>query len=148
MAFITTLGIFAGLTNFVMAPILKDYPFFNFNTFVSLNFHFWMVFTGVFLISTKYYIPSWWDILKGFAPAAILSVFVIPMDYICNWDYMLYNRGWGTPPFISDLATNLGNMGMRWLYTVIVIIGYHAINAVIVGIVQLVCFLKKKLKKA
>ena len=147
LAFITTLGIFAGLTNFVMAPILQNYPFFNFHTFVSLNFHFWMVFTGVFLISTKYYVPNWWDILKGFAPAAILSIFVIPMDYICDWDYMLYNRGWGTPPFISNLATTLTNKGMKWLYTLIIIIGYLAINAIIVGIVQLTSYLKKKLKK-
>lgn len=148
LSFITTLGIFAGLTNFVMAPILQNYPFFNFHTFVSLNFHFWMVFTGVFLISSKYYVPSWIDILKGFAPAAILSVFVIPMDYICGWDYMLYYKGWGTPPFISDLANNLAAQGLRWVYTLIIIIGYHAIIAIIVGIVQLVCYLKSKFRKS
>ena len=54
-AWLCTIGIFAGLTNFFLPPILHTYPFWTFASFLSLNFHFWMVFTGVFLRVKGYY---------------------------------------------------------------------------------------------
>ena len=147
LSFLTTIGIFAGLTNFVMAPILNTYPFFNFHTFVSLNFHFWMVFTGIFLISTKYYVPKWSDIFKGIIPLAILSLFAIPVNYALSahygWsvDYMLYYSGNGAP-LLPDLANALAKIGLRPVFTLIVFIMYVAISAIIVSIIRLICFLK------
>lgn len=147
LSFLTTLGVFAGLTNFFMASILITYPFFNFHTFVSLNFHFWMVFTGIFLICSKYYVPKWKDIIIGFIPVALFSIIVIPIDYIFKWDYMFYRTAWGTPAFIGQLANFFGSKGLRLIYTFIVFIAYDVIIAVIVSIVQLVCYLKNKFKK-
>lgn len=147
LSFITTLGIFAGLTNFFMASILLTYPFWNFHTFVSLNFHFWMVFTGVFLISTKYYVPKWKDILIGFIPVALFSLIVIPIDYIFEWDYMFYRTGWGTPGFIGNLANFFASKKLRFIYTIIIFIAYEVINIVIVSVIRLICFIKNKLQK-
>ena len=147
LSFITTLGIFAGLTNFVMASILLTYPFFNFHTFVSLNFHFWMTFTGVFLICSKYYVPKWSDIIKGFIPVVLLSLIVIPIDYIFEFDYMFYRTAWGTPAFISNIAKFFGGIGLRFIYTLIVFFAYDVIIAIIVSIVRLICYLKLKLQK-
>ena len=147
LSFLTTIGIFAGLTNFLMAPILNTYPFFNFHTFVSLNFHFWMVFTGIFLIATKYYVPKWVDIIKGMIPLAILSLVAIPINYALSahygWsvDYMLYYSGNGAP-LLPDLANKLASAGLRPIFTCIVFALYIAITAIIVAIIRLICFLK------
>ena len=153
LAFLTTIGIFAGLTNFLMAPILNTYPFFNFHTFVSLNFNFWMVFTGIFLIATKYYVPKWIDILKGLIPLTILSLFAIPVNYLLSahygWgvDYMLYYCGNGAP-LLPDIANSLANIGLRPVFTCLVYLMYIAITAIIVSIIRLICFLKNiKTKK-
>lgn len=151
LSFLTTLGIFAGLTNFVMAPILNTYPFFNFHTFVSLNFHFWMVFTGIFLMATKYYVPKWGDILKGMVPLAILSIVAIPVNYALSdyygWsvDYMLYYSGNGAP-LLPDLANALANAGLRPVFTGIVFLLYVVIAALIVSIIRFIVHLSKKAK--
>jgi hypothetical protein len=151
LSFLTTLGIFAGLTNFVMAPILNTYPFFNFHTFVSLNFHFWMVFTGIFLIATNYYIPKWNDILKGIVPLAILSIAAIPVDYALSdyygWsvDYMLYYSGNGAP-LLPDLANALAGIGLRPVFTGIVFLLYVVIAALIVSIIRLAVRFSKRTK--
>lgn len=153
LSFLTTIGIFAGLTNFVMAPILNTYPFFNFHTFVSLNFHFWMVFTGIFLISTKYHVPNWSDIFKGMVPLVILSIVAIPVNYALSahygWgvDYMLYYSGNGAP-LLPDLANALAQAGLRPVFTLIVFIMYVVITAIIVSIVRLICFIKSRAIKA
>ena len=147
LSFLTTLGIFAGATNFVMAPILNTYPFFNFHTFVSLNFHFWLVFTGIFLIATKYYVPKWADIVKCMIPLAALSLVAIPVNYALSahygWsvDYMLYYSGNGAP-LLPELSNRLASAGLRPIYTCIVFVLYVAITAVIVAIVRSVCFFK------
>ena len=146
LAFLTTISIFAGLTNFVMAAILLSYPFFNFHTFVSLNFHFWMVFIGVFLISTKYYIPKWKDIIKGFIPVACFSVIVIPLDYIFKWDYMMYRDDWGCPDFVRNLARSLGEKDLLFIYTIIVFLAYLLIGTVVVCLIRLICYIKKVLQ--
>lgn len=146
LSFITTLGIFAGLTNFVMAPILNTYPFFNFHTFVSLHLHFWMVFTGIFLIATGYYVPRWADIFKSMVPLTAMSVLAIPVDYALSayygWsvDYMLYYSGNGAP-FLPDLANALAAHGLRPVFTLIMFILYGVIAAIIVSIIRLICFL-------
>ena len=106
-----------------------------------------MVFTGIFLICSKYYVPKWKDIIIGFIPVALFSIIVIPIDYIFKWDYMFYRTAWGTPAFIGQLANFFGSKGLRLIYTFIVFIAYDVIIAVIVSIVQLVCYLKNKFKK-
>lgn len=146
LSFLTTMSIFAGLTNFVMAAILQYYPFFNFHTFVSLHFHFWMTFLGVFLISTKYYVPKWKDALIGLIPLFVLSLIVVPVNYIFKFDYMFFYRGDGAPllPDISKFFANIKILGisLRPIYTLFVYLIYMIINAIIVGIVRLICFIK------
>ena len=146
LSFVTTIGIFAGLTNFVMAPILNTYPFFNFHTFVSLHLHFWMVFTGIFLIATGYYVPRWADVFKSMVPLAAWSLVAIPVDYALSayygWsvDYMLYYSGNGAP-LLPELASALAAHGLRPVFTLIMFILYGIIAAIIVSIIRLICFL-------
>ncbi len=143
LAFLTTLSVFAGLTNFFIPPIFNTYPFFSYASFMSLNYHFLMVFTGVFLVATRYYVPNFKSIMKGFIPLLIFSVLVIPFDYIMFYnghywiDYMLYVHGFGAPvlPTISD---KLGSLNLRGVYTLLVIGGYLLIDSLFVSIYQLI----------
>ncbi len=152
LAFLTTMGIFAGLTNFLMAPILNTYPFFNFHTFISLNFHFWMVFTGFFLISTKYYVPKWRDIYKGMIPVAILSLVAIPVDYALSahygWsvDYMLYHSG-NAAPVLPNISSKLAELGLRPVYSFLVFVIYFIISSIIVSVIRLLCFFGGKVEQ-
>lgn len=141
LAFLTTISVFAGLTNFFIPPIFNDYPFFTYASFTSLNYHFLMVFTGVFLVATRYYTPNLKSVLKGFIPVLLFSMIVIPIDYymfykVSPWvDYMLYIHGYGAPllPQISDW---FGACNIRLLYTFLIMLGYFLIGLGFTGIYQ------------
>ena len=143
LAFLTTLGVFAGLTNFFIPPIFNTYPFFSYASFMSLNYHYLMVFTGVFLVATRYYVPNFKSILKGFMPVLLFSLVVIPFDYIMFYngeywiDYMLYIHGFGAP-LLPDISDALGKMSLRGVYTILVMGGYLLITLLFVSIYQLI----------
>lgn len=143
LAFLTTLGVFAGLTNFFIPPIFNTYPFFSYASFMSLNYHYLMVFTGVFLVATRYYVPNFKSIFKGFMPVLLFSLVVIPFDYIMFYngeywiDYMLYIHGFGAP-LLPDISDALGKMSLRGVYTILVMGGYLLITLLFVSIYQLI----------
>lgn len=143
LAFLTTLSVFAGLTNFFIPPIFNTYPFFSYASFMSLNYHFLMVFTGFFLVATRYYVPNFKSILKGFIPLLIFSAIVIPFDYIMFYnghywiDYMLYIHGFGAP-LLPSIADKLGSLNLRGVYTLLVMGGYLLIILLLVSIYQLI----------
>lgn len=133
ICWLATIGIFGGLTNFYLTNILHTYPFFTFATFMSLQFHFLMVITGLLIVVTKYKKIEWRDGLRGFIPLAIFSIIVIPIDYILKVDYMLYYYGSGAP-ILPDIANALGSVGLRWVYTIIMFVGYLGIAYLFVAI--------------
>jgi uncharacterized membrane protein YwaF len=143
LAFLTTLGVFAGLTNFFIPPIFNSYPFFTYASFMSLNYHYLMVFTGVFIVSTRYYVPNLKSVIKGFLPLLVFSIFVIPFDYIMFYngypwiDYMLYIHGYGAP-LLPNIADKLGSLNLRGIFTLLVMGGYLLITIIFVGIYQLI----------
>lgn len=143
LAFLTTIGIFAGITNFFIPPIFNTYPFFTYASFMSLNYHFLMVFTGVFIVSSRYYVPNIKNVFKGFLPLLIFSCIVIPFDYIMfyagyEWiDYMLYIHGYGAP-ILPSIADKLGSLNLRGIYTLLVIGGYLLIDLIFISIYQLI----------
>ena len=128
-----TIGIFGGLTNFYLTQILNTYPFFTFATFMSLYFHLLMVITGILIVVSGYKKFNWIDGLKGFIPLAIFSVIVIPIDYILKADYMLYYYGNGAP-ILPDIANSLANLGLRFVFTMLVFFGYLGISYLFVSI--------------
>ena len=138
VAWLSTIGIFAGLTNFFLPPILNTYPFWTMASFMSLNFHFWMVFTGVFLGVTGYYKAKWSDVVTAWLPLAAFSVIVIPANYILQHlgyypDYMLYMHGNGAP-VLPQMSTFFINNGMQFVYTLIILFGYMLIAGLFVAI--------------
>lgn len=149
LAWLGTIGIFAGMTNFYYTQILFTYPFFTYATFMSLNFHFLMVLTGLLIVVSGYKKFKWRDIFKGWLPLFLFSLLVIPLDYALGVDYMLYYHGSGVP-VISDLAKYFAEQGARYIYTLIMLAGYALIAAIFVAIYQLCykCSSKKKKSKS
>ena len=155
LAFLTTLSVFAGLTNFFIPPIFNTYPFFSYASFTSLNYHFLMVFTGIFIVATRYYVPNFKSIFKGFIPLLLFSIIVIPFDYIMFYnghywiDYMLYIHGFGAP-ILPDISDALGKVSLRGVYTILMMGGYLLITLLFVSIYQLIfkVFKIKQLNKS
>ena len=151
LSFITTIGIPAGLTNFVYFHILETYPIFTFPATHSLIFHFSMVFTGVFLIVTGYYRPTFKDLFCGMIPLWLFSLLVIPVNFIIYkynpWvDYMLYMRGAGMP-FIGPLSEYFKSHGLLLIYSLLMAtVGYGLLNSATVCIEQLIFKLTCKKK--
>lgn len=144
LGFLSTLCIFSGLTNFFMPPILNVYPFFTFAVFLSLNYHFLMVLTGVLLLVTGYYRPTRpRQALLAWTPVVCLSAVAIPANLLiqrlvdCGGgpgpDYMLYLYGAGAP-LLPQLADFFRSLGMPVIYGLLVMLLYGGITAAMVAL--------------
>lgn len=143
---LATIGIFGGLTNFYLTQILNTYPFWTFATFMSLYFHFMMVFTGLFIVVTKYKVFNFKDILYSWLPLAIFSILVIPVCYVLKADYMLYYYGNGAP-VLPMLSSFFAKYNLRFIYTIIMVFGYALIAGLFISIYKLFYFLNKVIRK-
>ena len=141
-----TIGVFGGLTNFYLTQILHTYPFWTFATFMSLYFHFMMVFTGLLIVVTKYKKFTFIDVIKAWIPLAIFSVLVIPVCYGLKADYMLYYYGNGAP-VLPQIAEFFARYNLRFVYTLIVLFGYALIALLFISVYKLIYFIIDKLKK-
>ena len=110
MAFFCSIGLVAGLSNFVYLSAAGWYPIFTFGGLYSVIFHGVIVFVGVSLLATELYTPSFKTIYEGMVPIVLFSAFVIPANFIIknipnngsNPDYMMLMDANGFIPFISD----------------------------------------------
>ena len=138
-----TIGIFGGLTNFYLPQMLKKYPFFTFNVFYSLSYHFLMSFTGLLILTSKRYILDWKDIIKGWIPLALFSMIVIPVNYyvsdiigIKEVDYMMLMHGYGAP-FLPKFAQLLIKNNLQFIFTIFMLFGYMIVSTLVVVIYKL-----------
>lgn len=149
-AFLTTISIFGGLTNFYLLQILHFYPLFTYATFASIFYHFMMSFTGLFILATKTYSLKMIDIVNGWIPVLIFSLIVLPFSYYLQSkgfypDYMLLMHGNGAP-LLPQMSTFFINHNMQLVYSIIVIVGYMLISLIVVLIYELIMLLFKKKK--
>jgi hypothetical protein len=140
ICWLATIGVFGGLTNLYLTQILNTYPFWTFATFMSLYFHFLMVFTGLFIVVTKYKKFKFFDAILAWIPLAIFSILVIPVCYALKADYMLYYYGNGAP-ILPDIANFFASHNLRFIYTLIVMFGYMLIAFIFISIYKLIYFL-------
>ena len=145
ISWLGTIGIFAGLTNFYLTQILNTYPFWTFATFMSLFFHFMMVFTGLLIVVTGYKKFSYKDVLWSWLPIAVFSILVIPICYILKVDYMLYYYGNGAP-VLPQISAFFASNGLRFIYTLFVLFGYAGISAILISLYKLIYFLTRRTK--
>ena len=113
MAFFSTIGMVAGLSNFVYLSSAGWYPLFTFGCMHSISYHSVIVFVGISLLITGIYTPSLKSIYEGMIPVLIFGLLVIPINFIIKtytadtWvDYMLLMDANGFVPFISDFFKN------------------------------------------
>lgn len=139
LAFITTVGIVGGLSNVFYLNILNYYPLFHYASFTSIFYHIMMSFTGLWLLTSKYYVLDKYCSLKAFIPIILLSLIAIPVNYIFDGDYMLLKHAYGVP-FLPALANLLHQYNIEFIFIFIMFGVYIGVGYFIYGIYKL--FLK------
>ncbi len=120
---ISTGSIVGGFATMLFLHAFKYYPFFSFGAFYSMIWHFLMVFLGLLLIITNYVDMKYNTIIYGFLFHLIISIFIMPIDFIFNFDFMMYLNLGGIPIF-EDVASNLTSMNLQFINPIIMLILY------------------------
>lgn len=120
---LTTGGVVGGIAAMIFLNAFKFYPFLSFGAFYSMIWHLLMVFLGLLLLITKYVNMEYKNILNGFVFHIIVSMLVIPIDFIFNFDFMMYKNLGGIPIF-EDIASNLSSMGLQFINPLLMTILY------------------------
>ncbi len=120
---IATGGIVGGIATMLFLNAFKYYPFLSFGAFYSMIWHFLMVFLGLLLIVTKYIDLNYNMVIKGYIFHIIISLFIIPIDFIYNYDFMLYLNLGGIPIF-ENIASSLTSMNLQILNPLLMLILY------------------------
>ena len=119
----------------------KYYPFLSFGATYSMVWHFIMLFMGLLLITTNYIEYNYKTLLKGFKLHLLVSLIVIPIDYIFNWDFMMY-KNMGSIPIFEDIGTKLININLGFLNPIIMLIlyflAYNLIFFIIYGVKKVI----------
>ena len=144
-AWLSTGCILGGFATMIFLNAFKYYPFFSFGAFYSMLWHFLMVFLGLLLIVTNYVPMNYKTILKGYLFHVIVSLIVIPIDFIFNYDFMLY-KDLGSVPIFEDIASKLTSSGLQFLNPIMMLILYficfHIVFCVPWGIKKLISIIK------
>lgn len=120
---LATGGIVGGVATMLFLNAFKYYPFFSFGAFYSMIWHFLMVFMGLLIIVTNYIDMKYTTIIYGYIFHTIISLIIIPIDFIFNFDFMLYLNLGGVPIF-EDLASYFTSINLQFLNPIIMLILY------------------------
>ncbi|MBR7033399.1 MAG: YwaF family protein [Clostridia bacterium] len=124
-AWVATGGIVGGFATMLFLNAFYYYPFLSFGAFYSMLWHFLMVFMGLLvLVSTPRNLP-FSLVTKGYLFHLAASAVVIPIDFIWNFDFMLY-KDLGGVPFFEGVASDLTEKGLGFLNPLIMLILYFA----------------------
>ena len=143
-AWIVTGSIVGGIGNMLYLNAFKYYPFFSFGAFYSMIWHLLMVFIGLLLIETNYVELNYKTLVKGFIFHLIISLFVIPIDYIFNFDFMMY-KDLGSIPIFEGVATKLNNNGLGFINPLLMILLYFIAFNIIFAIPLIINKFRKKI---
>ena len=137
LAFLTTIGLLYGGIGVIYCNGLNFYPFWTFGAFYSLYFHSAMFVTGVFLLMTGYHKLEWTDALWCMIPILLLCLVAIPVNHKLGSDYMLVYSGSGVPIY-QDISEQLAAKGLRFVYTILMIVTHIPLAGIVIGIYKLV----------
>ena len=130
-------GIVGGFATMLFLNAFKFYPFLSFGAFYSMIWHFLMVFLGLLLIVTNYVDTDFKTVLNGYIFHVIISLIVIPIDFIFNFDFMLYKDLGGVPIF-EGIASKLTSMNLQLLNPILMLILYFIAFNIIIMIPMLI----------
>ena len=130
---LTTGAIVGGFATMLYLNAFKYYPFFSFGAFYSMIWHFLMVSIGLLLIVNDYVELKYESLLQGYLFHLIFSIVIIPIDFIFNFDFMLYHDLGGIPIF-EDIATKCTQMNLSFLNPLLMLLLYFiAFNIIYFG---------------
>ena len=138
-AWLVTGGLVGGIATMFYLNAFKYYPFLSFGAFYSMIWHFLMVFIGLLLIVTDYTKCNYRNLIKGYTFHFIISLIVIAIDFIYDFDFMMYKNLGGLPIF-ENVALNLTNNGLQILNPIMMLFLYF----IAFNIVFILSFLLKK----
>ena len=159
MAFFTSIGLVAGLSNFVYLSAVGWYPLFSAGGLYSALFHAAIVFVGVSLMITGEYKPTFRTALEGMVPVLIFGLLVMPINYFIKTftndgfvDYMMLMDGNGFK-YIGDFADALGEHGLRPIFSLLMLfvaypLATFLMNLINMGIIKLVDLGKRLFKSS
>ena len=124
-AWLATGGMVGGISNLLFLRALNYYPFFTFGAFYSMIWHFLMVFTAVLLFASGYVEARLRTVILGSIVHFAFSLVVIPLDYIFQWDFMLYYNAGGVP-LIKGLGEQWAKQNLHFLTTLTMMAVYVA----------------------
>lgn len=143
LSFISTIGLLYGAIGVIYCNGLNFYPFWTFGAFYSLFFHSAMFITGIYLLISGYKKLECADCLRAFVPIVLLALLAVPFNYIYNHrfnsnaDYMLLYSGDGVPVY-QDISSRLGERGLRFLYTLLMLATHIPLAGIVVGAYKLI----------
>ena len=139
-SWLVTGGVVGGISTMLYLNAFKYYPFLSFGAFYSMIWHFLMLFLGLLLIVTNYVSLNYKTILKGFIAHLCFSFIVILIDFLFDFDFMMY-RNLGGIPIFEDIATKFTSSGLGFLNPFMMMILYF----IAFNIVFLILLVIKKL---
>lgn len=122
-SWLSTGGVVGGVATMLYLNAFKYYPFFSFGAFYSMTWHFLMVFIGLLLIITNYVDINYKTLIKGFVFHLLVSLIVIPIDFIFNFDFMMYKSLGGIPIF-EGIASKFTENGLIILNPIMMLLLY------------------------
>ncbi len=123
---ISTGGIIGGFATMLFLNAFKFYPFLSFGATYSMVWHFLMVFMGLLVLVTSRPPLRFSLVTDGYLFHLIASAVVIPIDFIFDFDFMLY-RYLGSVPFFEGIAARLRESGLEFINPLIMLILYFAV---------------------
>ncbi|MBQ7715450.1 MAG: YwaF family protein [Clostridia bacterium] len=122
---VATGSVVGGFATMLFLNAFYYYPFFSFGATYSMVWHFLMVFSGLLILVTERPPLRFPIVLNGFAFHLAASLAVIPVDFIFDFDFMMYRR-MGSVPFFEGVGAKLEEAGIVFLNPVIMLILYFA----------------------
>ena len=121
---LVTGSIVGGIANMLFLSALNYYPFFTFGAFYSMIWHFLMVYIGLLYIVTNYVPMKYSTIVNGFIFQLIISLLIIPIDFIFDFDFMLLVN-LSSVPFFEGVASHLTAINMQFLNPILMLALYY-----------------------
>ena len=141
-SWLSTGGVVGGIATMLYLNAFKYYPFFSFGAFYSMIWHFLMVFIGLLLIVTNYVEIKYTTIIYGYLFHLFISLLVIPIDFIYNFDFMLYLNLGGIPIF-ENVASYLTSINLQiinpFLMLVLYYVAFNIVFIIPIGIKKIKC---------
>lgn len=138
---LVTGGVAGGLATMVSLNALNYYPFLSFGGFYSMLWHFLMVLLGLLLgragLWEEKQTPAW-----GFRLQLLAALAVIPVDFLFDFDFMMYRQLGGIPLF-EDLASDLSARGLGFLNPLLMLGLYWLAFRLVSGLPRLLLSLRR-----